>query len=493
MSVTRSQNYIETTLEPTYNFTRNHFYNHIMEINLAHVLMLKKQSILPKDEAETILKATYELYKEGYSKNYNASFEDLFFMVEADLAEEIGPDLVGNMHIAFSRNDMDTTMFRMFWREKLAKWIEKINDLRVTILELVAEHKATVMPAHTHNQQAQPTTLAHYLMAVENNLRRDVQRGIALYERMNHSPMGAAALATTGFPIDRQFMSDRLGFERPMSNSYDAISASDFMLELSSVLTISLSTISRFVFDLIFMTTNEVNTLRLHEKHVQTSSIMPQKRNPSALEHTRASISKALGKLQGATIIAHNVPLGDIVDIGDDIQPSLLSGYNDTNDILIMLSEILQECSFNKETLYENAQSGFSTVTELADVLVRKHHVSFRKAHAIVSDLVNELVSNTQGITDGNAEQVRIIAREKFNLLLSLTDEEYKQATDALDFVNIRNILGGPSPSEVERQRIEAWEVLQDNQNWVTVTLHNLNNYSSKLEKEVELCVNNKN
>lgn len=493
MSVTRSQNYIKTTLEPTYNFTRNHFYHYIMEINLAHVLMLKNQSILPQAEGEMILKATYELYLKGYSKNYNASFEDLFFMVEDDLAKEIGPELVGNMHIAFSRNDMDTTMFRMFWREKLTKWLEKINALRTTILELVAEHKETVMPAHTHNQQAQPTTLAHYLMAVENNLRRDVQRGIALYERINLSPMGAAALATTGFPIDRQFMSNRLGFDKPMGNSYDAISASDFMLELSSILTISLSTISRFIFDLIFMTTNEVNTLRLHDKHVQTSSIMPQKRNPSALEHTRASISKAIGKLQGATVIAHNVPLGDIVDIGDDIQPSLLSGYNDTNDILTMLTEILHDCSFNKETLFKNAQSGFSTVTELADVLVRNHQVSFRTAHAIVSSLVKKLVNNAQGISDGNAEQVRIIAKEKFNLLLSLTDEEYKQATDALDFVKIRNILGGPSPSEVERQRNEAWEILQENQRWVTVTLHNLNNYSRTLENEVELCVNNKN
>jgi argininosuccinate lyase len=461
-----------------------------MEINLAHVLMLKDQSILPPEQAQQILKATSHLYKEGYNKCYNSSFEDLFFMVEADLTEMIGSELVGNMHIAFSRNDMDTTMFRMFWREKVVDWLNQVNLLRKTILTLVDDHKNTIMTAHTHNQQAQPTTLAHYFLAMDNNLQRDVERGIELYNRINRSPMGAAALSTSGFPIDRQNISDRLGFHAPISNSYDAISASDFLMEINSVLTISLSTLSRFVYDLIFMTTNEVNTLRLHDKHVQISSIMPQKRNPSALEHTRASISKAIADLKGTIMLAHNVPLGDIVDIGDDIQPPLLSGFNHTKDVLTILNEILSNCTFNKELLYHHAQTGFSTVTELADVLVRNHLVPFRHAHGIVSLFVKELLGEGLDILGGSAVHINSIAKKHFNLLLEVTEEDYQKAISAQNFVEVRNVLGGPAPEETARQRNASYQVLRNNETWVSKTYKSLKGYSTKLNNDVALCIN---
>jgi argininosuccinate lyase len=461
-----------------------------MEINLAHVLMLKDQSILPAEQARLILEATYKLYKADYSKPYNSSFEDLFFMIEADLTEIIGPELVGNMHIAFSRNDMDTTMFRMFWREKIIKWIKRVNELRETILALVEEHKDTIMTAHTHNQQAQPTTLAHYLLAVENNLERDVQRGIALYDRINRSPMGAAALSTSGFPIDRQNISDRLGFQAPMSNSYDAISASDFMMEINSVLTISLSTLSRFVYDLIFMTANEVNALRLHDMHVQISSIMPQKRNPSALEHTRASISKAIGDLKGTVMFAHNVPLGDIVDIGDDIQPSLLSGFTHTEAVLIILNEILSNCTFNRKLLYKNAQTGFSTVTELADVLVRNYQVPFRHAHKIISLFVSELLGKSEDIRKGSAKRINLIAKENFHLILNLTEEDYKKAVCAENFVRVRDVLGGPAPCESDRQKYEAINRLSESNRWISQTKDSLIRYADRLNKVVASCIN---
>ncbi len=489
MALTRSQSYIDNTLEPTYTFTKKHFYTYIMEINLAHTLMLKKQQIVSDEDASKIAEATLALLKKGYNKEYDPGFEDLFFMIESDLSNAIGPELVGNMHIAFSRNDMDTTMFRMLWRQKLSEWIEQINDLRETLLELIDEHKETVMPAHTHNQQAQPTTLAHYLLAVENNLQRDVERGIALYNRINHCPMGAAALATTGFDIDRYEMSDQLGFSSPLPNSYDAISASDFMLEIGSVLSISLSTLSRFVYDLMFMATNEVNTLRLHDQHVQTSSIMPQKRNPSALEHTRASISKAIAELQGCFTVAHSVPLGDIVDIGDDIQPPLLSGVDHTYGILAILTEILQHASFNKTKLYQSAEDGFSTVTELADVLVRNHSVSFRTAHKIVSELVKELTKNGQDIRQGNADLVNFIAKKKVNVTLSLSKNEFKRAIDPKGFVAVRKTLGGPAPREVERQLNAAHLTLKKDQNWIAGTFHSLSQYSTRLEENAKLCV----
>ncbi|WP_404459160.1 argininosuccinate lyase [Sutcliffiella horikoshii] len=487
----RSTLYIKNTLEPTFNFTKFHFYKYIMQINLAHVLMLKNQGILPQEQASKILEATNELYKEGYTKNYNTKFEDLFFMIEDDLTKLIGAELVGNMHIAFSRNDMDTTMFRMFWRERILEWLEKINDLRKTILTLVEEHSDTIMTAHTHNQQAQPTTLGHYLLAVENNLLRDIERGTELYKRINRSPMGAAALSTSGFPIDRHNISNRLGFHSPMNNSYDSISSSDFMMEINSVLSISLSTLSRFVYDLIFMTTNEVNTLRLHDKHVQTSSIMPQKRNPSALEHTRASISKAIGDLKGTILLAHNVPLGDIVDIGDDIQPPLFSGFQHTQDVLTILIEILTYATFDKVRLYNQTQAGFATVTELADVLVRDHHVPFRQAHGIVSSFVKELVAEGVGISAGSADRINGIAKNHYHILLNMTKEDFTKAVCPKNFIKVRSVFGGPAQEEILLQAELSSHHMKKTTEWINETLNKIKLCEKELDEKVASSINN--
>lgn len=453
MSKSRSQIYVNHILQPTYHFTKEHFYRYIVEINIAHVLMLVNQDILSIASAKPLLQASADLIKKGYFKEYDPKYEDLFFMLEDDLSQQIGAELVGNMHIAFSRNDMDATMFRMLWREKIVAWLEQVISVQHILLELIEEHEETVMPAYTHNQQAQPTTLAHYLLAIVGHLERDYQRGMALLERTNCSPMGAAALGTTGFSIDREFVQKKLGFDQLVENSYDAIAAADYMLETSGVLTTSLSSLSRFVYDLILMTTNEVQALRLDDPLVQTSSIMPQKRNPSSLEHTRALISRTIGELQGIFMMAHSVPFGDIVDIGDDIQPILFKGFTHTFQINDLLIEILGNSRFNKEILHERCKNGFSTVTELADVLVRNHEVSFRTAHKVVSRYVKELSESGLTLLDGSTEKFNSVAEEIIGPSVLLTKEEYLQAIDPKHFVQIRNVFGGPSPSETKRQR----------------------------------------
>ncbi|WP_204524701.1 argininosuccinate lyase [Litchfieldia alkalitelluris] len=440
-------------LEPTYDFTKRKFLNCILEINIAHAAMLARQQILKNEDVKKIIEANQRLLRNGFDQQYNPEFEDLFFMIEDDLKNEIGDELVGNMHIAFSRNDMDATMFRMIWREKVVQWLKLIIDMKEVLLELAKEHELTVMPAYTHNQQAQPTTLAHYLLAVDKHLERDLDRGFSLLNRINESPMGAAALGTTGFPIDRTFMAQQLAFTKPLDNSYDSISAADYMLEIVGTLSTSLSTLSRFVYDLMFFATNEVEAIRLDESLVQTSSIMPQKRNPSSLEHTRSLISRTIGELQSAFMMTHSVPFGDIVDIGDDIQPILDHGFLHTYQILELLTEILKNITVNKDKLYNRCREGFSTVTELADVLVRDYQLSFRQAHHIVQAFVKHLNTNGYNLSHGNAELVKEIAKKECHIDLSLSDEHYKDAIDPYQFVMVRSILGGPNPKETEKQR----------------------------------------
>lgn len=486
MSKNRSQVYVDHILKPTYDFTKNYFFQYIVEINIAHVLMLVKQHILTTDQANPVLEASVNLLRGGYVKEYDPTFEDLFFMLEDELSQKIGEDLVGNIHIAFSRNDMDATMFRMLWRERLVIWLDQIIVLRQTLLSLIKEHGDTVMPAYTHNQQAQPTTLAHYLLGIESHLERDIQRGIELLKRINCSPMGAAALATTGFNIDRVFVQQRLGFNDLVENSYDAIAAADYMLEIAGVLTISLSSISRFVYDLILMTTNEVQALRLDDPLVQTSSIMPQKRNPSSLEHTRALISRSIGELQGIVMMTHSVPFGDIVDIGDDIQPILDQGFRHAFQINDLLTEILRNSTFNKEILYGRCKKGFSTVTELADMLVRNHGISFRKAHKVISRYVKNLTEQGKDVLDGSSKELREVVFDVTGTSISLVEREYQDAIDPDHFVNIRNVVGGPSPVETKRQGENAEKRLEVVKEHINIWKCNFQSYSNQLLCEVD-------
>lgn len=461
MSSNRSRIYIDHILEPGYKFTKQHFQSFMLEINIAHAAMLAHTNILQHDDAIKIIKANQQLLVKGFSKPYNPTYEDLFFMLEEELKTEIGDELVGNMHIAFSRNDMDATMYRMLWRERLVHWMNLLIDLKKVLLQLTKEHEQTVMPAYTHNQQAQPTTFAHYILAIDKHLERDLERGFGLLTRINQSPMGAAALGTTGFPIDRDYIAKKLAFDQPLDNSYDSISAADYMLELVSTLSISLSTLSRFVYDLLFFTTNEVDAIKLDESLVQTSSIMPQKRNPSSLEHTRSLISRTIGELQSAFMMTHSVPFGDIVDIGDDIQPIIENGFSHSFQIVELLTEILRKMSINKDLLLKRCQEGFSTVTELADVLVREYKLSFRQSHKIVHTYVKKLNDAGKNLNDGNIEQIKDIAKQLFDVQLPVTEEHYKNAIDPYQFILVRSVLGGPHPKETKKQRNESGRKLE--------------------------------
>ncbi|WP_051314941.1 argininosuccinate lyase [Alteribacter aurantiacus] len=453
MKKRRSDVYIKHVLEPQYTFTKEHFLGHILEINIAHITMLGKQKLVDKKEVRALRKELEDMKQKGFQKEYSGEFEDLFFMIEHELNKRLGEDVAGNLHMAFSRNDMDATMYRMFWRNQLMKWMEGLVSLRNGVLALAEQHTDTVMPAYTHGQQAQPTTLAHYLLAVEENLKRDYDRAVALYERINECPMGAVALSGTGFSVDRQFMSDRLGFTRVMGSTYDAISAGDYMLELASVISISLTTLSRFVHDLMFWASNEVDVLKLDDSLVQISSVMPQKRNPSALEHTRAFISRSFGQLRGVGDLLHNVPFGDIVDVGDDIQEGLYKGFTGAMSVVSLLTEVIGNCSFNKQLMLKRCEEGFSTTTEIADRLVREFGIPFRQAHGITALFIKELSEKGIIPVDSKAKGVlEGIVAEKTEKMLLISEALYHEMIDPKMFIAVRTTPGGPAPEEVKKQ-----------------------------------------
>ncbi len=247
------------------------------------------------------------------------------------------------------------------------------------------------MPAYTHNQPAQPTTLGHYLMAFIEVLERDSERLRAAYGRVNRSPMGACAITTTGFPIDRDFTASLLGFDGLQVNSYGAIAAVDYLTESCSVLAVSMLNLGRFAQDLLLWSTAEFNYLRLSDAYVQISSIMPQKRNPVPLEHVRILASRSLTQAQSILGCLHNTPFGDMNDAEDDLQPLAYTAFEDGERSLRLLAGVLDEAEFNLQHMAEAAEGNFLPVTELADTLVRSTGMSFHSAHKIVSSAVKEL------------------------------------------------------------------------------------------------------
>lgn len=457
----RSQVYVNEILSPCFEVAKRRFYRSIMAVNLAHTLMLHRQGIIPDGDARAIAGALLERMETAPGCGYDPTFEDLFFMIEHQVEQVIGKETAGNMHVAFSRNDLDAAIFRMALRSDLLDLLERLQGVRGAVLALAQQHVETVMPAHTHNQQAQPTTLAHYLLAVEGNLARDTERLLGLYGRVNRSPMGAAALATTGFPIDRVLVERYLGFEGLVENSYDAVCASDHILEAGSSLAVLGSNLSRFTHDLMLWASNEFGVMKLDDSLVQVSSIMPQKRNPVALEHLRAVLSRLMGRASAIFPLAHNVPLGDINDVGDDLQPLLEEAVEEARRALDLAAEILAKVSFDTVVLHARARDGFSAVTELADTLVREGGFTFRQAHHIVARLVQLLRAEHRILPNASLVEINAVSKDVAGRITGLTEEGFRSAIDPRIFVERRAVTGGPAPAEVRRALKAAGDAVE--------------------------------
>ena len=384
--------YVDHVLNENFEDAKELFLGPLMAINYAHLVMLVEQDIVGKADGRRIREALDSIsHLEIQSTKYDGSYEDLFFYVERLIAEACGPDgadVAGRLHTARSRNDIDMTMYRMRQREFILGLIAATYELRRSLLDLADRHRETVIAVHTHTQRAQPTTVAHYLLAVVEQLERDAARLKAAYDRTNRSPLGACAITGTGFAIDRQLTSDLLGFCGPTGNTYGSIATVDYLLESASATAVLLTGAGRFLQDLLLWSTAEFSYLCLGDGYVQCSSIMPQKRNPVALEHARAIGSKALGQSQAIIITVHNTPFGDIVDTEDDLQPLVFATFRDATRAVKLVAAALTTAQFDAERLEARAGDGWTTLTELADTLVRDHQLPFRAAHAIAAHMV---------------------------------------------------------------------------------------------------------
>ena len=452
--------YAETVLVHNFEDAKKYFLGALIEIHYAHTRMLGGCGLLTREDEAGLLVALRGLDLNRIAEaRFDGRCEDLFFFIEGLLEEAAGRELAGKMHTARSRNDIAVTLYRMAARREILGTARPVAELRRVLLGFAADHVMSVMPAHTHTQPAQPTTLAHYLLAAIEFLARDSARLQAAFTRVNLSPMGAAAITTSGFPIDRDRTARLLGFDGLAENSYGAIAAIDYITETAATVAVAMVNIGKLVQDLLLWSTREFGYLRLADAFVQTSSIMPQKRNPVALEHVRILASRALGEAQAVLTCAHNTPFGDINDSEDDLQPLVFTMFGDARRALKLLTGAMRTAQIDTARMADRARRDFLTVTELADTLVRHENLSFREAHALVSKAVRAC-----GPRDDPASLAAALSEARAGL--KLTREEIERCLDPDYFVQVRTVTGGPAREQttaaleragVEQGRIEGW------------------------------------
>jgi len=459
--------YCEAVLAANFADAKRYFLTALLQIEYAHTIMLERQHIISRDDARACLSALDRIDIERVrSAIYDGTHEDLFFYVENLLASDIGIDVAGRMHTARSRNDIDLTLYRICVRAEILKCVSHVADAHQALLDLAAVNVDTVMPAYTHTQPAQPTTFAHYLAAAIEFLERDFDRLSSAWTTVNRNPLGACAITTTGFPIDRNLTADLLGFEGLQTNSYGAIAAVDYVTEAVSAIAVCMINLGKLVQDLLQWCTAEFNFLRLTDSFVQTSSIMPQKRNPVSLEHTRILASKAFAQAQAVLTCTHNTPFGDIVDSEDDLQPLIFSTFEDAGRALRLFAGVMRHCEVNRKQMASRARAGFLTVTELADTLVRSEGLSFRLAHHLVRAAVESLGEYDE---EKMVAAVQNLAAEIIGRPLRTPVEVLREALDPEHFVEIRKIPGGPAP-EVVLAQLQTMRTCQDKMNsWISL------------------------
>ena len=410
----------------------------------AHAAMLWDSGILDEADAAAILdgldRIAVEFERDGVPER--VELEDIHMTVEHRLTELIGP-AAGRLHTARSRNDQVATDFKLWVRGACDEAVGAIRDLQRVLVERADEHAETVMPGFTHLQVAQPVTLGHHLLAYYEMLRRDVSRFIDAQARMNESPLGAAALAGTGFPIDRDAAAKALGFGQPTANSLDSVSDRDFALDyLSATAQCSLH-LSRLAEELIMWASAPFGFVKLSDDFSTGSSIMPQKRNPDAAELVRGHSGRIVGALVSLMVTMKGLPLAYSKDMQDDKEPLF-----DAHDLLMLslqaLGGMMETIEFVPERMRAAAAEGFSTATDLADWLVREADVPFREAHHITGRAVKAAEERGCGLAELSLDVLKTIDHR--------IDQRIFDVLSIDASVRSRTSYGGTAPDRVREQ-----------------------------------------
>ncbi len=462
----------------------------IMQINKAHVAMLARQGIVDRAVAGAILRHLAAIEEAGVGAlELRPDLEDLYFNIEAELLRRAGPEVGGQMHTGRSRNDLYAAAIRLWVRETLAPGLGDLLRLREELLTLAASHLETVMSAYTHLQPAQPTTLAHYLAGIIEALGRDATRLVRALETVNRSPLGACATVGTGFPISREQTAEWLGFAGLVENAIDAVASRDYLVDALAALAMWATTMSRFAHDLYVWSTDEFGGIAVPDAAAFVSSIMPQKKNPIALEHVKAKAAHVQAALLATLGCMKNTPFGHSRDINVETLRPFPAALRETLAACDLLRCTLRGLEVDRETWRTRTARNFSTMTELADLLVREHGLSFRTAHRLVSTLVNAALARGLRADGIDLALVEAAAEEVLGRPLGMAAGKLRQALDPLESVRSHAGPGGPAPWVVA----QALEQLQQENRVLAEGLRTLTDRwqaaSATLQREADALI----
>ena len=421
------------------------FYKEDIKGSIAHVEMLFKQKIISFKIKNKIIYGLQKIENEIKRNKFEFSekYEDIHMNIEKKLFKIIGEE-AGYLHTARSRNDQVITDFKMWMKKATKEIIINLDTIIKSTLKISEKNIETIMPGFTHLKNAQAISLAHYLMAYVEMFTRDKKRFEKNLESLNENPLGVAALAGTSFNIDRSYTTKKLGFKYPTNNSIDTVSDRDFVLDFLYSVSVCSMHISRIAEELIIWSSDGFNLINLSDKIVTGSSIMPQKKNPDLLEYLRGKSGISFGNLFSMLTILKGLPLSYFKDLQDDKE--IVFKSNDTLiNCLKIFNEILKNISPNKKKMFELADSGFITATDLADYLVKNYSMSFRKAYQKTAEIVNFAEKNKKKLSELKIGELKKIEPKLSNDILKVFDlkksVDSKKSYGGTSFENIKKMI----------------------------------------------------
>ena len=418
-------------------------YKEDIEGSLAHVKMLGNQGIIPLKDSKKIVEGLKEILIriDNGTIQIDKDAEDIHSFIESILTYYIG-DEGKKLHTGRSRNDQVTLDTKLYLKKYLKTILQEVLNLNETFLEKVKDNITTIMPGYTHMQKAQPITFAHHLLAYCEMFKRDIGRLFDCYKRLDEMPLGSGALATSTYPIDRDFVASELGFSKITLNSLDSVSDRDYAIESLSVLSLIMMHLSRFSEEIILWCTGEFNFIELDDSYSTGSSIMPQKKNPDVAELVRGKCPRVYGDLMTLLTVMKGLPLAYNKDMQED-KEALFDGLDTTLLSLQTFNGMIKTMKVKKDNMKKSASGGFTNATDVADYLVKKG-MPFRNAHEVVGKIVLYCIDNNIAIDD--------LTIEEFNKFSSIFEEDIYNAIDLLTCVEERSVIGGPSSSSVKIQ-----------------------------------------
>jgi argininosuccinate lyase len=404
--------------------------------SIAHAKTLHQCGVLSEEEVKIVEKTLIQMMNEideGKLK-IDQEHEDIHTFVEVILTERIG-DLGKKIHTGRSRNDQVATDFRLYVAKEIDQLIQKLKRLENTLIDISNQNLDTIISGYTHLQKAQPITVAHHFMAYFEMFKRDIKRLLDLKERVLIMPLGSGALAGTSFPLDREYTKTLLGFKEISLNSLDAVSDRDFVIELSSDLSIVMMHLSRFCEEIILWASQEFNYILLDEGYCTGSSIMPQKINPDVAELIRGKTGRVYGATVSLLTMMKSLPLAYNKDMQED-KEVIFDSIDTVKTCLEIFTGMIGTLTFRKERMLESSEEGYTNATDLADYLVKKG-ISFRDSHVISGQIVNYALKNKQKLRD--------ISLEEFRNFSEKIEEDVYEKISVEECVNARDIIGGPA------------------------------------------------